>query len=93
MHGLGMMTMIITIGHRVLTHCESTGYGVHSWSHDRLSPPEQPPDKPFAFIGVRSCELTATAIQDRVFLGGHRKDQHYESRRRLPCRFRSWLPW
>jgi ferredoxin len=65
------------------------GYNVgpHSWKkylfppYARLSPPEAPPDKPFAFIGVRSCELTAIAIQDRVFLGGHHKDQHYESRR------------
>jgi sulfhydrogenase subunit beta (sulfur reductase) len=65
------------------------GYNVgpHSWKkylfppHARLSPPEMPPDKPFAFIGVRSCELTAIAIQDRVFLGGHHPDQHYESRR------------
>ena len=65
------------------------GYNVgpHSWKkylfppYARLSPPERPPDKPFAFIGVRSCELTAIAIQDRVFLGGHHKDQHYESRR------------
>lgn len=65
------------------------GYNVgpHSWKkylfppYARLSPPERPPDKPFAFIGVRSCELTAIAIQDRVFLGGRHKDQHYESRR------------
>jgi ferredoxin len=65
------------------------GYNVgpHSWKkylfppYARLSPPENPPDKPFAFIGVRSCELTAIAIQDRVFLGGQHKDQHYESRR------------
>src|SRR5579864_7516014 len=43
------------------------GYNVgpHSWKkylftpHARLSPPEPPPDKPFAFIGVRSCELAA----------------------------------
>ena len=65
------------------------GYNVgpHSWKkylfppYARLSPPERPPDKRFAFIGVRSCELNAIAIQDRVFLGGHHKDRHYESRR------------
>jgi hypothetical protein len=61
------------------------GYNVgpHSWKK-YLFPPYarlSPPDKPFAFIGVRSCELTAIAIQDRVFLGGQHKDQHYESRR------------
>ena len=35
----------------------------------------------FAFIGVRSCELHAMAIQDRVFLGDSHKDHHYEARR------------
>jgi sulfhydrogenase subunit beta (sulfur reductase) len=36
----------------------------------------------FAFIGVRSCELHAIAIQDRVFLGGDHVDPRYEARRR-----------
>jgi ferredoxin len=65
------------------------GYNVgpHSWKkylftpHARLSPPEPPPDEPFAFIGVRSCELKAIAIQDRVFLGGAHQDGHYQGRR------------
>ena len=65
------------------------GYNVgpHSWKqflfppHARLSPAERQPDQPLAFIGVRSCELTAIAIQDRVFLGGRHKDTHYEARR------------
>ena len=35
----------------------------------------------FAFIGVRSCELHAIAIQDRVFLEGLYRDRHYEARR------------
>ena len=35
-----------------------------------------------AFIGVRSCELHAMAIQDRVFLGGPHVDPHYEARRK-----------
>lgn len=34
-----------------------------------------------AFIGVRACELSAIAIQDRVFLGGEFKDPHYARRR------------
>ena len=54
------------------------GYAVgpHSWKKylfppsARLLPAEEPPEQPFAFIGVRGCELTAIAIQDRVFLGG-----------------------
>ncbi len=35
----------------------------------------------FAFIGVRACELSAIAIQDRVFLGGAFVDPHYRARR------------
>ena len=66
------------------------GYNVgpHSWKkylftpYARLSPPEPPPDQPFAFIGVRSCELAAIAIQDRVFLGGQsRRTVDYRDRR------------
>ncbi len=34
-----------------------------------------------AFIGVRSCELHAIAIQDRVFIGGDRIDPRYAERR------------
>ena len=33
----------------------------------------------FAFIGVRSCELHAIAIQDRVFLSGPHVDPHYRA--------------
>jgi len=65
------------------------GYNVgpHSWKKylfppsARLLPPEQAPDEPFAFIGVRSCELHAIAIQDRVFLGGQFQDPNYAQRR------------
>lgn len=35
----------------------------------------------FAFIGVRSCDLHAIAIQDRVFLAGDRVDPIYAARR------------
>jgi sulfhydrogenase subunit beta (sulfur reductase) len=61
--------------------------GPHSWKKylfppsARLLPPERPPDQPFAFIGVRACELKAIAIQDRVFLGGQHKDPQYAARR------------
>ncbi len=40
---------------------------------------EEPPR--FAFIGVRSCELHAIAIQDKVFMGGQHMDASYKSRR------------
>ena len=43
---------------------------------------EEPLDEtPLAFIGVRSCELHAIGIQDRVFLGGVHTDRDYAARR------------
>ena len=50
---------------------------------------EEPLDEtPLAFLGVRSCELHAIAIQDRVFLGGRVRRPRLRSpaRRRLPRR-------
>jgi ferredoxin len=48
----------------------------------RIVPPESDPAPgPFAFIGVRACELRAIAIQDRVFLGGAHPDPDYARRR------------
>jgi sulfhydrogenase subunit beta (sulfur reductase) len=40
-----------------------------------------PPDAPFAFLGVRSCELHSIEIQDRVFIGGRHVDTDYAGRR------------
>ncbi|HLH32905.1 MAG TPA: sulfite reductase subunit A, partial [Terriglobia bacterium] len=37
--------------------------------------------QPMAFIGVRSCELNAIAIQDRTFLQGPYTDPTYKARR------------
>src|SRR3990172_850509 len=37
--------------------------------------------QPLAMIGVRSCDLHALAIQDRVFLGGPYVDPGYQARR------------
>lgn len=43
---------------------------------------EEPLDEtPLAFVGVRSCELHAIEIQDRVFLGGRHVDRDYAARR------------
>jgi sulfhydrogenase subunit beta (sulfur reductase) len=39
----------------------------------------------FAFIGVRSCELHAIAIQDRVFIRAEFTDPTYQSRRDNVC--------
>ncbi len=38
--------------------------------------------RPFAFIGVRACEIQAIAVQDRVFLEGPHVDSHYAARRK-----------
>ncbi|MGH1482904.1 MAG: 4Fe-4S dicluster domain-containing protein, partial [Geminicoccales bacterium] len=40
------------------------------------------PDRPFAFVGVRPCDIRAMAIQDRVFEDGAYKDAHYMARRK-----------
>lgn len=39
---------------------------------------EEPTQKKYAFFGVRSCELNAIAIQDKVFLNGPFIDRFYE---------------
>ena len=41
--------------------------------------PEEPPA--YAFLGVRSCDLHAIAIQDRVMIEGEHPDPHYQARR------------
>jgi sulfhydrogenase subunit beta (sulfur reductase) len=44
---------------------------------------DTPPDPPrYAFLGVRSCDLHAVAIQDRVFLEGAHVEPDYAARRR-----------
>jgi sulfhydrogenase subunit beta (sulfur reductase) len=49
---------------------------------DVLAVDEEPPDTtPLAFVGVRSCELHAIAIQDRIFVGGRFVDRDYAARR------------
>ena len=35
----------------------------------------------FAFIGVRSCDIHAISIQDKVFMGGQYIDPYYKLRR------------
>jgi sulfhydrogenase subunit beta (sulfur reductase) len=42
---------------------------------------EAPADEQFAFLGVRSCELHAIDIQDRVFIGGQYVERDYAARR------------
>jgi sulfhydrogenase subunit beta (sulfur reductase) len=47
----------------------------------KIVPPE-PPNEKFAFVGVRSCEIHAIAIQDKVFQEGPYVDVGYAARRR-----------
>lgn len=42
---------------------------------------DPPPATRRAFLGVRPCELTAIAIQDRVFLGDRYIEPNYQARR------------
>ena len=58
-----------------LWQAHRTGNGGFEISKDREEPPK------FAFIGVRSCELHAIAVQDRVFLEGKHVDPTYKARR------------
>lgn len=43
-------------------------------------PNDAPPPK-YALIGMRSCELAALAVQDRIFLEGAVPEPHYKARR------------
>jgi sulfhydrogenase subunit beta (sulfur reductase) len=43
--------------------------------------PEKTDPPKLAFIGVRSCELRAIQIQDRVFMAGQHVDPAYKARR------------
>ena len=48
-----------------------------------ISYEEQDEERPrYAFIGVRSCDLAAIAVQDKVFIGDSYTDADYEARRR-----------
>jgi sulfhydrogenase subunit beta (sulfur reductase) len=51
-------------------------------SDGTLEVEEPGPPPRYAFVGVRSCDLHAVAIQDRVFIGDRYVDADYEARRR-----------
>jgi ferredoxin len=42
---------------------------------------DRPPPPRYAFIGVRSCDLHAIGVQDRVFMEGTFVDRDYQARR------------
>lgn len=52
-----------------------------SKSRISINPPEYR-EKPTAFIGMRSCDIEALRLLDKVFLEGHVKDAGYDSLRR-----------
>ncbi len=51
--------------------------------HIEIEKPDEStlPARPFAFVGVRSCDLHAIAVQDQVFLTGTYPDVTYKTRR------------
>ena len=51
-------------------------------AHGGLEVEEPAPPPRYAFLGVRSCDLHAVAIQDRVFMDDRYVDPDYEARRR-----------
>lgn len=58
------------------------------WSAERedglfriLNNSEVRPEHPYAFLGVRACELRAIALQDQVLLDESYRDPHYRQRR------------
>ena len=65
---------------RVLFPPSSLLWRLREAGGEAAGPSDEPADR-FAFIGVRSCELHAITIQDRVFIGGNQVDPVYASRR------------
>jgi len=60
------------------THKSTKGLDLQNLK--KQAPEESQPIK-YAFIGVRSCELNAITIQDKVFLGGPYVDPLYQKKR------------
>ena len=48
----------------------------------QVATPETRRPQPFAFLGVRACDLSAIALQDRVFIGDKYHDPLYEQTRK-----------
>lgn len=55
---------------------------VEVWEGERDAVERHEETPRYAFLGVRSCDLHAVAIQDRVFIGDHFVEPDYERRRR-----------
>ncbi len=60
-----------------------TLWKAHRAEGGEVSYEEQETERPrYAFLGVRSCDLAAIGVQDKVFIGDSYVDADYESRRR-----------
>jgi len=67
---------------RYLHPPELTLWRARRGAEGELEVSEEPPEAPaYAFVGVRSCELHAIAIQDEVMTGGAYPDPFYAARR------------
>lgn len=67
---------------RYLHPPELTLWRARRGADGELEVSEEPPAAPrYAFVGVRSCELRAIEIQDRVLAGGEYPDPFYVARR------------
>lgn len=51
------------------------------WSSDGDGEQTGQPDKPYAFLGVRGCDLAAIGVLDRVLAGAAHPDTSYTARR------------
>jgi sulfhydrogenase subunit beta (sulfur reductase) len=75
-----------TVGHdslkRFLFPPQLSIWRAHRGAGGALEVEEPAPPPRYAFVGVRSCDLHAVAIQDRVFMGDRHVDADYEARRR-----------
>ena len=60
----------------------SGSVGADGFSVEAGEPEREPGGPPYALLGVRSCDLHAVAVQDRVLLGREKIDAGYAARRR-----------
>ena len=60
---------------------KTTLYSIEFHADAMTVKPNVDPVPSYAFLGVRSCDLHAIEIQDRVFLHGPYVDRHYQARR------------
>lgn len=60
---------------------KTTLYSIEFRADAMTVKPNVDPVPSYAFLGVRSCDLHAIEIQDRVFLHGPYVDRHYQARR------------